>query len=238
MRAPEEYLRLDVEVTPLYERAGRPAGVLISFRDVTRLRALHSELERSRADLETAQEEIRSTNEELETTNEELQSTVEELQTTNEELQSSNEELETMNEELQSTNDELRISNDELQHRTVDARVANTHLHAIVSSLPAAVVVVGPDLVIQLWSPKAEDLWGVRASEVTGKSFLAIDIGLAVTEVGALLKKAIEHERDEQIAVIKAVNRRGRAIECEVRCMPLIADRQVTGAVVLMRTLS
>ena len=95
---------LDVQLAPLTSHAGEFVGVVVSFADITPQRALQSELEQARRELETAYEE--------------LQSTVEELETTNEELQSANEELETMNEELQSTNEELETMNDELRDPT------------------------------------------------------------------------------------------------------------------------
>ena len=120
---------------PLVTREGELGGISVSFADITRHRALHSELEQARRELETAYEELQSTVEELETTNEELQSTNEELETTNEELQSTNEELETMNEELQSTNEELETMNDELRDRTDESLRINAFLATILGSI-------------------------------------------------------------------------------------------------------
>src|ERR1051326_8840328 len=130
---------LDITATPLYDETDAPHGVAISFVDVTRLFKLQIELQRSREEIQTANEELQSSNEglkktneerqssneELETTNEELQSTNEELETTNEELQSSNEELETTNEELQSTNEELETMNEELQSSNEELQTVN-----------------------------------------------------------------------------------------------------------------
>ena len=84
----------DVLFHPITNGAGALDGTSVSFVDVTSQRRLQNELQRSKADLESAYEELQSAVEELETTNEELQSTNEELETTNEELQSTNEELE------------------------------------------------------------------------------------------------------------------------------------------------
>ena len=134
----------------------------------TAQRALESELEASRRELETAYEELQSTVEELETTNEELQSTNEELETTNEELQSTNEELETMNEELQSTNEELETINDELRQRTLELNEVNAFLETILTAHGRRRRRRRPRQRVQVWNRDAEELWGLRADEVAG----------------------------------------------------------------------
>ena len=181
-----EALHLDVKVVPLISNgAARPLGVSVIFRDVTSHKRLQGSLERANAALETAYEELQSTNEELETTNEELQSTVEELETTNEEMQSTNEELETMNEEMQSTNEELETMNDELRRRTEELDRLNIFLESILGSLRAAVVVLDDQLNIYIWNRVAEDMWGLRADEVEGRSLFTLDIGLDVEALKA-----------------------------------------------------
>src|SRR5262249_53325314 len=153
------------------------------------------ELEHSNQELETAYEELQSTNEELETTNEELQSTVEELETTNEELQSTNEELETMNEELQSTNEELQTINEELRRRTDELNQVNGFLESILTNLRVGVVVVDRNLQIQIWSRRAEDMWGLRADEAQNKNFLNLDIGLPVESLKAPIRACLTQEK-------------------------------------------
>src|SRR5215831_310645 len=160
---------LDLEAVPLTDASGDMLGVQLSFSDVSRYRRLQEELERSKNELETAYEELQSSNEELETTNEELQSTNEELETTNEELQSTNEELET-------TNTELRMRSDELN-------TANAFLASILTGLEVAVVVIDPKLQVLAWNHRAEDLWGLRASEVQGRHLMNLDIGLPVEQL-------------------------------------------------------
>src|SRR5262249_44111779 len=161
----------EVQVAPIMDSVGKPLGVSVSFIDITRFTRLQDELRTTNARLETAYEELQSANEELETTNEELQSTVEELETTNEELQSSNEELETMNEELQSSNEELQTLNDELRLRTGDLNEVNDFLESILGSMEAAVVVIDEHEAVQIWSRKAEQLWGMRADEAVKQLF-------------------------------------------------------------------
>jgi two-component system CheB/CheR fusion protein len=225
---------LDLSIAPVLN-VGAVIGTAVTFTDVTAYRRLQRELEQSHNELETAYEELQSTNEELETTNEELQSTVEELETTNEELQSTNEELETMNEELQSTNEELQTMNDELRQRGDDLNSANSFLESVLTSLKGGVAVVDRDLTVLAWNSRAEDLWGLRESEVSGHHFLNLDMGLPVDRLKPMLKSCFGGEADGGTILLDAVNRRGKPIRCEVTCTPLLgSEQEVQGAIVLM----
>jgi two-component system, chemotaxis family, CheB/CheR fusion protein len=211
----------DATVVPLYRNTDEPVGVGVSFLDVTKYRQLRDELERSNHDLEHAYEELQSLNEELETTNEELQSTNEELETTNEELQSTNEELETMNEELQSTNDELQLINDVLRLRGEELDTSKAFAASTLRSLGSAVVVVDSDLRVYVWGPGAEDLWGLRADEATGRAFADLDIGLPVADIAPLLKQTLAGRTSRTETVIEAMNRRGRPVRMLLECLVL-----------------
>jgi two-component system CheB/CheR fusion protein len=226
--------RLEIHVVPLTDLKATLLGATILFLDQTQAHQLRTELERANQELETAYEELQSANEELETTNEELQSTVEELETTNEELQSANEELETMNEELQSTNDELRSINDQLQLRSEELDQVNGYFKSILSSLSAAVVVLDRDLHVRVWSPKAEELWGLRDREAIGQVFLDLDIGLPVQELRQSVRHVLDSSTPEPEVVLDGINRRGRSIRCRVQCMSLqnLGDRD--GVILLM----
>jgi two-component system, chemotaxis family, CheB/CheR fusion protein len=225
---------LDIHVVPLLEAGGSQVGTCIYFLDITSNQRLKAELEAANRALETAYEELQSTNEELETTNEELQSTVEELETTNEELQSTNEELETMNEELQSTNEELETVNDELRQRSEEFKEVNTYLGSILASIQAGVVVVDADLVVLVWNPKAEDLWGLRAEEVRSKNLLGLDFGLPVDQLRAPIRACIAGDGESHEVTVQALNRRGRAIRCRVTCSPLRDTVAILGAILMM----
>jgi two-component system CheB/CheR fusion protein len=228
----------DVFLSPLVDRDGANLGVSVSFVDVSTIQQVKAQLLETNQELETAFEELQSTNEELETTNEELQSTIEELETTNEELQSSNEELETMNEELQSTNEELETINHEIHGRTGELNEINDYMTAILTSLRSAVVVLNRDSDIRIWSRKAEELWGLRADEAVGEAFQNLDIGLPVERLKAPIRACVEGRSEYEEVVIAAVNRRGRAIQCEVSCTPFAgADREIRGAVLVMHAL-
>ncbi len=225
---------LEIQVLPLLD-GGALLGASVAFQDQTVQNQLRGELERANQELETAYEELQSANEELETTNEELQSTIEELETTNEELQSANEELETMNEELQSTNEELRSMNDQIQVRSEELRRVNAHLHSILGSLRAAVVVLNAELEVEVWSEKAQELWGLRGGEVQGQPFLELDIGLPVESLRAPIRDTLVNGRPHGVQVtLDGVNRRGRPLACEITCTPLIIGPAPAGVILLM----
>jgi len=226
---------LEIEVRPVLGDGGAPLGAAIYFTDVTHAAQIDAEYERSKRELETAYAEIQSTVEELETTNEELHSTNEELETTNEELQSSNEELETMNEELQSTNDELEAMNEEQSVRGAELDKVNLFLEGILGSLGVGVVVLDRDRRVQVWNANSTHLWGLRAEEVEGQSFLDLDIGLPVDELRDSIRSVLSNDTDMLEQRVEAVTRRGKSVECRVRTLPLRAsDGNVYGAIILM----
>jgi two-component system CheB/CheR fusion protein len=227
----------DVSAAPLLHEGGPVQGVQLSFSDVTALNKLSVELVHTTEELEGAHEELQSTSEELETTNEELQSTVEELETTNEELQSTNEELETTNEELRSTNEELQSINEEFRIRTSDLGRLNLYFESILTSLHSAVVVLDPDLHVQVWSSRAQDMWGLRAEEVTSRHLLALDIGLPVEQLMIPIRACLNAEREYQEVTLHATNRRGRAISCRVLLSRLTQTDKPSGVILLMNEL-
>jgi two-component system CheB/CheR fusion protein len=223
---------LDVLVQPLTAGGGAPAGVMMAFTDCTLSTKLQAEVQRIRQDLETAYEALQSTNEELETTNEELQSSIEELETTNEELQSTNEELETTNEELESGNEELQTMNEELRVRTAELDEAHAFLSGVMASIGAGVVVLDAELRVRSWNRGAEDLWGLRFSEVEHQPFFSLDFGLPIARLQDVVELCLSTRRRTEPVRLDAVNRIGRAIVCAVVCSPL--DRMEGGVVLLM----
>ncbi|MGC5011516.1 CheR family methyltransferase [Streptosporangium sp. DT93] len=232
----------DIAVVPLTDPGGELVGVGVNFHDVTRYRQLRDRLEQTNRELEHAYEELQSTNEELETTNEELQSTNEELETTNEELQSTNEELETMNEELQSTNDELQQINDTLNARSDELRRATVLVSSVVRSLGDAVAVVDTELRVLVWSPGAEELWGLRADEAIGCRLAALDIGLPFEEILSRMQTTMQEgaasgNGHRETVVVDGVNRRGRPARIGVELSPLHADDQEPHGVIMVMNL-
>src|SRR5205814_3259850 len=207
--------------------------------DVTPHRTMQVELEHARRQLQIAYEELQSSVEERATTNEELQSTNEELETTNEELQSTNEELETTNEELQSTNEELETMNDELHERTVELNGANAFLDGVLGGLEAGVAVLNEELEVEAWNQGARELWGLAADETVGRHFLNLDIGLPVEQLRNPIRAALAQDDGQpEHLQLKAVNRRGRKIDCLVSMTPLRPrDGPTHGVIVMMQTM-
>ncbi len=207
---------------------------MISFLGASRNLGLRAELEDSRRQLKTAYEELQSTVEELETTNEEFQSTNDELETTHEELHSTNEELETMNEELQSTNEELETINNELRERSAEVTELNQFLGAILGSLQSAVVVLGTEMEIRAWNRQAEDLWGLRSDEVLDQHFLNLDIGFPVEMLRGPIRSLLAGRTERDQLTSRAVNRRGRPIECTVNLTQLVGTDAARGVILVM----
>ncbi len=227
-------IRLTIDARPLARNDGSIHAVLLSFTDTTQLHTLRIELEAVQETLENKIEELQSANEELETTNEELQSTNEELETTNEELQSTNEELETLNEEARSSNEEMESVNEELRIQAEQATSYRLYLEAVLRSMNGGIVVLDGKLDIQSWNRWSENAWGLRADEVVGTGFEALDIGLPVH----LLRESIEAVRSGREAqagqTLEAVDRRGRRILCEITVSALMDEGQRNRGLVLL----
>lgn len=208
---------LDITIAPLADPAGLALGVSVSFADVSELARVKVDLERSARELQHANESLQSANEELETSNEELQSTNEELETTNEELQSANEELETMNEELQSANEELETMNEELLDQATQIEQSGQFLSGLINSLTIGIVVVDDEIDVIVWNRAMEDLFGLRTEEATGRSLLALDIGLPLGDLASKLHAVAKSSPGETIdEIVEAVNRRGQTMRCRV----------------------
>jgi two-component system CheB/CheR fusion protein len=246
---PERERVFNVHLAPLLGD-GSILGTTVIYEDVTEIATLRAEVSSSKRELEEAYEELQSTVEELETTNEELQSTVEELETTNEELQSTNEELETtneelqstneeletMNEELQSANEELETMNDELRHRTLELNEMNSFLETILTTIGLAVVVLDNRQYVQIWNDQARELWGVSADEAADQHLFALDIGIPMDELKQPLRACLTGVSEREELVVDAHNRRGKAFQCRVVCLPLTGggDGAVSGVILLM----
>jgi two-component system CheB/CheR fusion protein len=156
----------DVEAEPSLKARGRREN-RESQREITRFTKLEQELAATK-------EYLQSVIETQEATNEELQSANEEILSSNEELQSTNEELETAKEELQSANEELTTVNDELRGRNMEITQINNDLTNLLDSIDVALIIVGNDLAIRRFNPKAEKLIGLIPADV-GRPFVNIN---------------------------------------------------------------
>jgi two-component system CheB/CheR fusion protein len=140
-----------------------------------------------------------------------------------------------MNEELQSTNEELQTVNEELRQRTDEMNQLNAFLESVLSGMRAAAVVLNANLNVLIWNRRAEDLWGLRADEVQGRSMLNLDIGLPVGQLRDVIRPCLSGDSDHQQVLLDAVNRRGKKIKCRVTCTPLVtASKKREGVILLM----
>jgi two-component system CheB/CheR fusion protein len=121
-----------------------------------------------------------------------------------------------MNEELQSTNEELQTVNEELRQRSDELNHVNAFLESVLSSLPGGAAVIDQNYNVLMWNQRAEDLWGLRADEVRGRSFLGLDIGLPVGDLRPLIRACLGGDGDARDATVDATNRRGKRIRCRV----------------------
>ena len=60
--------------------------------------------------------------------------------------------------------------------------------------------------------PGAENLWGLRSDEATGRVFAELDIGLPVEDLVPVLKRTLTGGPARAEAVVGAMNRRGRPV--------------------------
>ncbi|MGQ0642576.1 MAG: ATP-binding protein, partial [Gemmatimonadaceae bacterium] len=230
-------LRVNVEVIPL--SADSDAGYLVLFEEPEPRAAKKSakplEPKRSKADdddiarlqqeLADAREYSQSVMEQKDAANEELQSANEEVQSANEELQSTNEELSTSKEEIESTNEELSALNDELDTRNIELHQINNDVINLINSVQVAIVMVGSDLRIRRFTPKAERQLNLSAHDIDqpiGQMLLPIAIPGLERQIVDAIATASEHEQEVQ----------DRDRWYSVRIRPYITlDHRIDGAV-------
>jgi two-component system CheB/CheR fusion protein len=91
-------------------------------------------------------------------------------------------------------------------------------------------------LQVQVWSEKAQDLWGLRGEEARGHPFVDLDIGLPV----ATLREALRHCLDgtavaqEEQVELDGITRRGKTVRCRVQVSPLRTSKGIEGVILLM----
>jgi len=93
---------------------------------------------------------------------------------------------------------------------------------------------VDTDLRVQVWGPGAEDLWGLRTDEATGRSLAELDIGLPVTDVIPLLTRTLSSKPSRSEAVVEAMNRRGRPVSMLLECLLLRDDEDNHRGVIIV----
>jgi two-component system CheB/CheR fusion protein len=180
-------------------------------------------------ELAATREYLQSVIEQQEAANEELQSANEEVQSANEELQSINEELETSKEEIQSSNEELTTVNEELQNRNEELNRANNDFNNLLASAHMAIVMVWADLRIRRFTPMAEKLLNLIATDV-GRSIGDIRINLEGADIQELAREVIDSVSPREIDVR---DKTGRWYSLRLRPYRT-TDNQIDGAVILL----
>lgn len=212
----ERIRTLDIEVTPIVGagftqnyylvvfQEHLPAAVVAqdseSRKSGRRKGEKEPQIKRLEDELTATKEYLQSVIEQQETTNEELRSANEEIQSSNEELQSINEELETAKEELQSTNEELATVNEELESRARELEQVNNDLTNLVTSVDIPIVIVGPNLKIRRFTPQAERLLNLIATDV-GRPLSDIKPNIDIPELERQVADVIDNIKPTQLEV-------------------------------------
>ena len=216
--------------------AGRPAPLPPQDKSRSpngKATALSEKDSRRIADLELELSEARdyalSLQEQHEAATEDIQAASEELQSANEELQSINEELETSKEELESTNEELTTVNEELAHRNTELNRVNSDLINLQNSTRLSIVLLGRDLCIRHFSPRAEKQFNLVGGDV-GRPFGKVRHDLELPGLEDFIADAIDKVRERECEVR---DKQGRWHFLHIR--PYISlDNKVDGAVLVL----
>jgi two-component system CheB/CheR fusion protein len=178
-------------------------------------------------ELAAAKEYLQSVIETQEATNEELQSANEEILSSNEELQSTNEEMETAKEELQSANEELTTVNDELRSRNQEITTINNDLTNLLSSIDIAVIMIGSDLTIRRFTPKAQKFLGLIHADV-GRALSNIN---PTIEIAGLMSMVQQVMADLRTMETELTDRNG--IHYQFKVLPYrTVENKIDGAVI------
>ncbi|HEY1765255.1 MAG TPA: chemotaxis protein CheB [Opitutaceae bacterium] len=203
-------------------KKGKPKSKDKVSQERGQIRELEKELAASR-------DYLQSIIQDLEAANEELQSANEEILSANEELQSTNEELDTAKEELQSTNEELNTVNEELQSRNEELSSVNSDLINLLASVQIAIVMVNNDLRIRRFTPMAERVLNLIATDV-GRPISDIKPNITCPNLETLISESID---TMSIRESECRDRNGRLYSLRIRPYKNI-DNRIDGAVIAL----
>ncbi len=249
VKADGSFRTVHVEVLPVKGKSARENCFLVLFEDALAgavPRAGAEELEPPREvvedredadrqisrltqELSATREYLQSVIEQQEAANEELQSANEEVQSANEELQSINEELETSKEEIQSSNEELATVNDELQNRNQELNQSNNDLLNLLTGVQMAIVMLGPDLRIRRFTPAAEKMLNLIATDV-GRPISDIKLNLSISDLEQLVVDVVDTVTIKELEV---QDRQGRWYLLRIRPYKTL-ENKIDGAVLVL----
>ncbi|HEX4119368.1 MAG TPA: chemotaxis protein CheB [Verrucomicrobiae bacterium] len=201
---------------------GNRHSVISKKEESAALAAMERELAETRDYVQSIQEQYEASTEELQASNEEVQSA-------NEELQSVNEELETSKEELESTNEELLTVNDEVANRNADLSRLNGDLANLHINLNMPILLLGRDLIIRRFTPEAEKLFNLMATDV-GRPLSGIRHNLDFENLERLITESIDSVSMQQREVR---DKEGHWYLLRVRPY-MTMDNKIDGAVVVL----
>ncbi|CAL1241135.1 CheR family methyltransferase [Candidatus Methylocalor cossyra] len=185
-----------------------------------------------RDEIARLREELAATREYLRSVIESQEALTEELRSANEELQSTNEELETAKEELQSSNEELTTFNEELQARNEELARANDDLTNLLRGTDLAVVILDQELRLRRFTPSAEQLFGLAASDL-GRPIDELGARLALPGLLPLVQSALTGPGTQEVGV-----RAGNGRWYKLKAYPYrTLDDKIEGAVLALWTL-
>jgi two-component system CheB/CheR fusion protein len=109
----------------------------------------------------------------------------------------------------------------------------------VLRSLGNAVIVLNEDLRVRVWSPGAEDLWGLRPEEAQNKELLSLDIGLPVSQVEPMLRRVLRGAAADGATAAPAgrltgVNRRGKTVELQVAVSLMRTEEGTISGIILV----
>jgi two-component system, chemotaxis family, CheB/CheR fusion protein len=109
----------------------------------------------------------------------------------------------------------------------------STVFSALYCAVGSAVIVLTEDLRVRVWSPGAEELWGLRPEEAQSREFLTLDIGLPATGFAPWLLATLDRGRPSN-SDVTAVNRRGKTVDLHVAASPMYTEDGTVGGVILV----
>ena len=87
---------------------------------------------------------------------------------------------------------------------------------------------------VRLGTTRPKGWWGLLPDEVVGRPFLKLDIGLPVKKLKEPLQTFLQGPKNNLEILLKAVNRKGQAIECIIRIAPIIGPKKERQGLVLL----
>jgi two-component system CheB/CheR fusion protein len=197
---------IDLHVIPFTSQTGERHFVVL-FEELAPTGGGVGKAAGARKDVAAAREadilrdELVATRERLEAVIQDKEAANEELRAANEEMLSNGEEMQSINEELETTQEELQSTNQELLSRNLELGQVGDDLRNLLASASFPIIMVDRNLRIRRFTPAAERLLKVVASDV-GRLISDLRLRIDVPDLEALLREVIDtmalRERDVQ----------------------------------------